>query len=48
MTWTIYAPLDRFLVLLADGWHLPFIVEPMRGNHGRYSILLEREDDPNG
>lgn len=38
----LYAPKGRFLVLLAEGWRLPFVVEPMPGNHGRYSILLER------
>lgn len=38
-----YAPRNRFLALLAQGWSLPFIVEPMMAHHGRYSILLERK-----
>lgn len=38
----LYAPIDGWLVLLADGWRLPFVVEPMRLHHGRHSILLER------
>lgn len=37
----IYAPVNGFLVYLTQGWTLPFIVEPMVGHHGRYSILLE-------
>jgi hypothetical protein len=32
----------RFLARLAAGWRLPFLVEPMPGNHGRFAILLER------
>ena len=32
------------LALLAAGWSLPFIVEPMHGHHGAFSILLERAD----
>lgn len=38
----IYAPVSGFLVFLADGWELPFVVEPMSGHHGEYSILLTR------
>ena len=38
----IYAPVSGFLVYLADGWQLPFVVEPMEAHHGRYSILLTR------
>jgi hypothetical protein len=38
----IYAPVSGFLVYLADGWTLPFVVEPMHGHHGQYSILLTR------
>jgi len=30
----IFAPVDQFLALLADGWELPVIVEPMIGHHG--------------
>lgn len=39
----IYAPRNQFLALLAQGWRLPFIVEPMQAHHGKYSILLERQ-----
>jgi hypothetical protein len=46
ITWALLAPLDGFLVLLAAGWRLPLVVEPMAGPHGAYSILLTREDDP--
>ena len=40
----LYAPRDHWLALLCEGWRLPWIVEPMQGHHGAYSILLERED----
>lgn len=43
MTEVFYAPNNQFLALLAQGWRLPFIVEPMIAHHGKYSILLERE-----
>lgn len=38
----IYAPVNRFLFLLCQGWRLPDVVEPMEGHHGHYSILLTR------
>ena len=38
----LYAPRNRFLALLARGWRLPFVVEPMPAHHGAYSVLLER------
>ena len=38
----IYAPIHGFLVYLAQGWLLPFPVEPMMGSHGDHSILLQR------
>ena len=38
----IYAPLSGFVVMLAQGWNLPFVVEPMMGSHGDHSILLHR------
>lgn len=38
----LYAPLDGWVALLATGWRLPFVVEPMRLHHGTYSILLEK------
>ncbi len=42
-TWeVIYAPRGRFLALLAKGWLLPFVVEPMAGHHGAYAVLLWR------
>lgn len=40
----IYAPVSRFLSYLAQGWRLPDPVEAMIGRHGRYSILLWREE----
>lgn len=41
----IYAPLGGFVLLLAKGWRLPFVVEPMAGSHGGYSMLLTRGCD---
>lgn len=38
----IYAPLDRFVFWLAQGFDLPFIVEPDRDHHGAYCITLIR------
>jgi len=38
------APLDRWLILLTQGWRLPWIVEPMIGHHGVYSILVEVDE----
>ena len=38
----LYAPRERWLALLADGWELPFVVAPMPGGHGHHSILLSR------
>lgn len=38
----IYAPINAFLLYLAQGWRLPFPVEPMMGSHGDHSILLHR------
>lgn len=40
--WVMYAPKDCWLALLLQGWLLPFIVEPMPGSHGQWSILLEK------
>ena len=37
-----YAPRDGFLALMAEGWCLPFVVEPLLGSHGLYSILMWR------
>lgn len=34
-----------FLALLAGGWCLQWIVEPMPGSHGLYAICLEKYDD---
>ncbi len=42
MTLCAYVRLDRFILALADGWSLPFVVEPMRGHHGAYSVLMTR------
>lgn len=38
----IYAPVNRFLILLAQGWRLQFIVQPMSDHHGQYAVLLWR------
>ena len=38
----LHAPPWRFLARLAEGWSLPFIVEPLQSHHGHYSILLRR------
>lgn len=38
----IYARVNRFLILLAQGWRLQFIVEPMSDHHGEYAVLLWR------
>lgn len=40
----LYAPRDRWLALVAQGWRLPFVVEPMHGHHGTYSVLLWRPE----
>lgn len=40
--YVLYAPVHGWLALLADGWRLPMVVEPMPLHHGQYSILLER------
>ena len=42
----LFASRDHFLALLAAGWRLPFVVEPMAGHHGVHSIMLERGDLP--
>ena len=41
----VYAPLDGWLVKLLEGWRFGMIVEPMGGNHGRYSVLMHRDDN---
>ena len=46
MKYNIHVSLHRFLIYLCDGWRLPFIVQPMIGNHGNYAITLERCDNP--
>jgi len=39
----LFAPLDRWLPLLAAGWRFAgLVVEPMAGHHGRHAVLLER------
>ena len=37
-----YAPINGWMVMLADGWELPWIVAEMPYPHGLYSILLRR------
>ena len=41
---TVYQhfPRDRWILALLDGWRLPFVVQPCRGHHGRYSVTLWR------
>jgi hypothetical protein len=39
----LYAPLDGWLCLLAQGWQFcSVVVGPMPGSHGLYSVMLER------
>lgn len=38
----LFAPRAAFLPQLAQGWQLPFIVEPMIAHHGHYAVLLWR------
>lgn len=38
----LFAPFGGFLVFLAQGWRLPFIVEPMPGHHGLRGVVLEK------
>lgn len=40
-----YAPRDAFLLLMVEGWRLPFVVEPLMGSHGVYSILMWRGEE---
>jgi hypothetical protein len=43
----LYAPVDAFLPLLAQGWKFcGHVAAPMNGHHGCYSVLLWREDAP--
>ena len=39
-----YVPLARWLVYLASGWRFATdpVIEPMRGHHGHYSVLMVR------
>lgn len=45
MTDYIHVPLDGFLLYLAQGWRLPFVVQPAAHHHGRYSITVWRPAD---
>lgn len=38
----IYAPVGGFIVYLAMGWRLGFIVEPIQAHHGFYSMWMWR------
>ncbi len=41
MTLVIIAPLDGWLILLAQGWRFcGDVAEPMPGGHGRYSTMM--------
>lgn len=33
---------ESWMLYLAQGWRLPFVVQPTIGNHGNYSITLWR------
>ena len=46
ITYALLAPRHQWLAHLAAGWQLPWIVEPMAGHHGEYSVLLTRSDAP--
>lgn len=42
-----YVRLDLFLPYLADGWRFAsWVVEPMGGPHGFWSVLMERDQSP--
>lgn len=45
ISWAQLTPLDGWLVKLAQGWRLPFVVEPAGGHHRHYSVLLTRDDE---
>jgi hypothetical protein len=38
LMWARYVPLHAWLLPLASGWRLPWIVEPMGGCHGAFSF----------
>ena len=40
----MYHDRHHWLAALAEGWELPFVVEPMAAHHGEHSILLERHE----
>jgi len=41
-----YAPLHRWLLLLADGWSFHgFVAEPMPHHHGYHAVLLVQHDE---
>jgi hypothetical protein len=43
MSWVMYAPCDGWLVWLCQGWRLSPV---SLGHHGRWSVLLTREEPP--
>lgn len=55
-TWAMNVPIHRWLIRLAEGWRLPWIVEPIGGyvdgcdrpavNHGAWALIMTREDQP--
>lgn len=44
--WALNVPLHCWLIRLAEGWQLPWIVEPMKAHHGAWAVLMTREDEP--
>jgi hypothetical protein len=45
-SWALLCPRDAWLVRLAEGWRLPWIVEPAGGAHGAYSVVLTTDALP--
>jgi hypothetical protein len=44
--WVLRRDLDALPDRLTESWRLPWIVAPVAGPHGAYSMLLTREDEP--
>jgi hypothetical protein len=43
----MHVPLHGWLRLLAAGWRFPsYVVEPMHGHHGAWSVLMIKDASP--
>ena len=43
--WYHYAPVDHWLIWLAQGWEFTKMdPHPIRGHHGAWSVLLRRKE----